>query len=92
MPIYEPKRARKLTGFFFILGGALFTSIILFFVVGFSLMTILGTRIPSGPIGDSFLIFSFVGGPIIGAIIGYVLYKKSKYSKPLFYSSYDKDS
>ena len=52
MPIYEPNRARKLTGFFFILGGAIFTSSLLFFVVGFALITIIGTRIPSGPIGE----------------------------------------
>jgi hypothetical protein len=85
MPIYNPNRARKITGFFFILGGAIFTPITLFFATGFALMTILGTKIPSGLIGDTFLIFSFGIGPIIGAIVGYTIFKRSKYSNPSFY-------
>ena len=85
---YEPNRARKITGFFFVLGGAMFTSIFLFFATGYLLMTILGTKIPAGPIGDAFLIFSFGIGPIIGCILGYVVFKKSKYSNPSLYSSF----
>lgn len=85
---YEPNRARKITGFFFVLGGAMFTSILLFFVTGYLLMTILGTKIPAGPIGDAFLIFSFGIGPIIGSVFGYAVFKKSKYSNPTLYSSF----
>jgi hypothetical protein len=87
-PKYDPNRARKLTGFFFVLGGAMFTSIFLFFALGFTLMSILGTTIPSGLLGTAFLVFSFLGGAIIGGIIGYLLFKRSKYSKPSFYSPF----
>jgi|WetSurMetagenome_2_1015567.scaffolds.fasta_scaffold208784_1 hypothetical protein len=87
-PKYDPNRARKLTGFFFVLGGALFTSIFVFFVLGFILMSILGTTIPSGLLGTAYLLFSFVGGAMIGGIIGYLLYKRSKYSDPHFYSPF----
>jgi hypothetical protein len=87
-PKYDPKRARKLTAASFVIGGAMFTSIFLFFVTGILLMTILGTRIPGGPIGTAFLLFSFVGGPIIGGIIGYYLSRRSKYSNPSFYSPF----
>jgi hypothetical protein len=85
---YEPNRARKITGFFFVLGGAMFTSILLFFVTGYLLMTILGSKISAGPIGDAFLIFSFAVGPIIGGIFGYAVFKKSKYSNPSLYASF----
>lgn len=85
---YEPNRAMKLTCFFFILGGAMFTSIALFFVTGFLLMAILGARIPVGPIGNTYLIISFIGGPIIGSIIGFLIFKRSKYSNPSLYTSY----
>lgn len=85
---YEPNRARKITAFFFVLGGAMFTSIALFFFTGYLLMTILGTRIPAGPIGDAFLAFSFGVGPIIGGIFGYLIFRKSKYSNPSLYSSF----
>ena len=88
----QPKanRAMKSTRFFFILGGAIFTSIILFFLVGFLLMTILGAPIPAGIIGDSFLLFSFGFGPIIGGFIGYLVFKRSKYSNPQLYIDYYK--
>jgi hypothetical protein len=85
---YEPNRARKITGFFFVLGGEMFTSIFLFFVTGYLLMTILGSKILAGPIGDAFLIFSFCIGPIIGSIFGYAIFKKSKYSNLSLYSSF----
>jgi hypothetical protein len=83
-------RARRLTAFFFVLGGALFTSIAIFFVAGFLLTIILGTHIPTGIIGDSYLTFSFGLGPIIGGIIGYLVFKKSKYSDPTLYTEYYK--
>jgi hypothetical protein len=51
-------------------------------------MSILGTTIPGGLLGTAFLVFSFVGGAIIGGIIGYLLFKRSKYSKPSFYSPF----
>jgi hypothetical protein len=85
-PKYDPNRARKLTGFSFVLGGALFTSIFLFFALGLILMAILGTRIPAGTLGNTFLFCAFGFGPIIGGIIGYMVFKRSKYSKPSFYS------
>ena len=85
---YEPNRARKLTRFFFVLAGAMFTSTLLFFVTGYLLITILGTKIPVDPIGDVFLIFSFGIGPIIGSVFGYAIFKKSKYSNPTLYSSF----
>jgi hypothetical protein len=66
----------------------MFTSIFLFFVTGAVLMAILGTRIPSGLVGTTFLLFSFVGGPIIGGMIGYLFFKRSKYSNPTFYSPF----
>ena len=87
-PKYDPNRARKITGFSFVLGGAIFTSIFLFFATGVILMTILGTRIPGGTLGTAFLLWSFGLGPIIGGLIGYILFKKSKYSKPSFYSPF----
>ncbi len=63
-------RAIRLTAFAFILGGALFTCIILFFVTGFLLMYILGTDIPADPIGDSYRAFSLGLGSVIGGISG----------------------
>ena len=81
-------RARKLTGVSFVVGGAIFTSILLFFTIGFTLVTILGKPIPSGPLGDAFLLFSFVGGAILGGILGYLLFKRSKYANPSFYSPF----
>ena len=86
----KAKRARRLTGFFFVLGGAIFNSILLFFATGLLLMAILGRHIPTGPIGDSFLLFSFGLGPIIGGIIGYLAFKRSKYSNPSLYTDYYK--
>jgi hypothetical protein len=85
---YDPDRARKLTGIFFVLGGAIFTSIFLFFTTGVLLMTILGTRIPGGTLGNAFLLWAFGFGPILGAVIGYIVFKRSKYSKPSFYSPF----
>jgi hypothetical protein len=85
---YDPIRARKLTGFSFVIGGAIFTSIFLFFSTGIVLMTILCTRIPGGILGNAFLIWAFVFGPIIGGLIGYIVFKRSKYSKPSFYSPF----
>ena len=87
-PKYDPKRARKLTAISFVIGGAMFTSIFLFFAIGVLLMTILGTKIPGGPIGTAFLLFTFLAGPIIGGSIGYLLFKRSKYSNPSFYSPF----
>ena len=85
---YDPNRARKLTGFSFVVGGAIFTSIFLFFTTGIVLMTILGTRIPGGTLGNAFLLWAFGFGPIIGGLIGYIVFKRSKYSKPSFYSPF----
>jgi hypothetical protein len=51
-------------------------------------MAVLGTKIPAGPIGDTFLYFSFGIGPIMGGIFGYIIFKKSKYSNPSLYSSF----
>jgi hypothetical protein len=85
---YDPNRARKLTGFSFVLGGAILTSVFLFFAIGVILMTILGTKIPGGTLGNTFLICAFGFGPIIGGLIGYMVFKRSKYSKPSFYSPF----
>ena len=88
LPRYEPNRARRLTEFSFIIGGALFGSILIFFLSGAILMQILGGPIPSGNFGNAYLLFSFVIGPFIGGAIGYIVYRKSKYSKPAFYSPF----
>ncbi len=79
---------KKLNRFFFILGGAIFGSITIFFVLGTLLITLLGGPIPSGSFGTAFLLFSFAVGPIIGGFIGYFIFKKTRYSNPELYSSY----
>ncbi len=88
-PKYDPNRTRKITVFSFVLGGAIFTSIFLFFATGVLLMAIIGTRIPGGILGNAFLLWAFGVGPMIGGIIGYIVFKRSKYSKSSFYSPFN---
>ncbi len=87
-PKYDPKRARKLTCYSYSVGGAIFTSIFLFFALGALLISILWQPIPGGPLGNAFWVLSFVGGAMIGGMIGYILFKRSKYSDPSFYSPF----
>ena len=67
---YEPNRARKLTGLSFTGLGAFAGLILGFFGAGFLLRTILGGPIPSGTIGNTFLIFAWIAAPIIGGFAG----------------------
>jgi hypothetical protein len=85
---YEPNRARTLTKISFIFLGAFFGGIIAFFATGFLLMVILGGPIPGGPLGNAFLIFAWIVAPIIGGFVGYLIFKRSKYSDPSLYSAY----
>ena len=79
-PRPNPDRARTLTKISFIVGGALYGAIITFFVVGFLLTAILGGPIPGGLLGNAYLAFSFIVAPIIWGYIGYLIFKRSKYS------------
>jgi LytS/YehU family sensor histidine kinase len=74
-----------LTKISFIVGGALFGGIITFFVAGFLLRAILGGPIPAGLLGNAFLAFSFIVAPFIGGYVGYLVFKRSKYSNPDLY-------
>ena len=85
---YEPNRARTLTKISFIFLGAFFGGILAFFAAGFLLIQILGGPIPGGPLGNAFLIFAWIVAPIIGGFIGYLIFKRSKYSDPSLYSGY----
>jgi hypothetical protein len=87
-PRYEPNRARTLTKISFIFLGAFFGGVIAFFATGFLLIQILGGPIPGGPLGDAFLIFAWIITPTIGGFIGYLIFKRSKYSDPSLYSAY----
>ena len=69
-------RARLYTTIFFIIGGATIGIPITFFITGFLLRAILGGPIPAGPLGDAFLIFSFIVAPFIWGYIGYLISKK----------------
>jgi hypothetical protein len=83
---YEPKRARTLTKLSFIFLGAFFGGIIAFFATGYLLITILGGPISGGPLGNAFLIFAWIVAPIMGGFIGYLIFRRSKYSDPSLYS------
>ena len=85
---YEPKRARTLTKLSFIFLGAFFGGIIAFFATGYLLITILDGPIPGGPLGNAFLIFAWIVAPILGGFIGYLIFRRSKYSDPSLYSVY----
>jgi hypothetical protein len=87
-PRYEPNRARTLTKISFIFLGGFFGGAIAFFGAGFLLIQILGGPIPGGLLGNAFLFFAWVIAPIIGGFIGYVVFKRSKYSDPSLYSGY----
>jgi hypothetical protein len=85
---YEPNRVRTLTKISFIFLGAFFGGIIAFFGTGFLLTAILDGPIPGGPLGNAFLIFAWIVAPIIGGFIGYLIFRRSKYSDPSLYSAY----
>jgi phosphate/sulfate permease len=85
---YEPNRARTLTRISFIFLGAFFGGIIAFFAAGYLLIEILGGPIPGGPLGNAFLIFAWIVAPIIGGFIGYLIFRRSKYSDLSLYSVY----
>lgn len=84
----DPNRAKTLTGLSFIFLGAFGGLIVGFFGVGSFLKIYLGGSIPTGLIGDSFLVFAWIIAPIIGAFIGYLIFKRSKYSKLSLYTGY----
>ena len=77
----NPKRFRNYAKISFIIIGIVWGSIIAFFATGSIFMMILGGSIPSGNVGNAFLTLSFGGGAFLGGCIGYIVYKKSKYSK-----------
>jgi hypothetical protein len=81
-------RDMALTEVCFILGGTLLTSIIVFYVLGYLLIKveIAGNFDILNSIGISFLVLSFVVAPIIGGIIGYFIFKHTRYSDPLHYN------
>jgi membrane protease YdiL (CAAX protease family) len=85
---YEPNRARKLTGLSFIGLGAFGGFLIGFFGIGFLAIAVLGGPISGGLLGNAFLTFAWIVAPIIGGYIGYLIFKRSKYSDPALYSSY----
>ena len=72
--------------------SALAGSIICFFGLGLVLVGINDTMVPvrlSGVIlFNSFIATSFSSGAIIGALLGYLFYKKSKYSKIRYYDPF----
>ena len=84
----EINRARTLTKISFIFLGAFFSGIVAFFAGGYLLIQILGGPIPGGPLGNVFLVFAWIVAPILGGFIGYLIFKKSKYSNPSLYSGY----
>ena len=69
-------RARLVTSVVFIFGFSALGIPITFFAVGFLLRAILGGPIPTGPVGDAFLIFSFVVAAFIWGYVGYLISKK----------------
>lgn len=75
----EPKpdidRAKRATTIIVTLGIAAFGIPVTFFSTGFLLRAILGGPIPTGPVGDSFLVFSFMIAPFIWGFIGYFIAK-----------------
>ena len=77
----SPSRLRNYAKISFIIIGIVWGAIIAFFATGSLFMMILRGPIPSGNVGTAFLILSFGGGAFLGGCIGYLVYKKSKYSK-----------
>jgi hypothetical protein len=77
--IPEPKpnfnRAKLITTIMVVFGTATIGIPITFFTTGFLLRAILGGPIPAGPLGDAFLIFSFIVAPFIWGFIGYFIAK-----------------
>jgi uncharacterized membrane protein len=76
----------------FIIGGACFAPAIAFFGGGLILLAVFTySDIPRTTLGpiifNDFLTFVYVS-PIIGGILGYLIYKKSKYSKITYYDPF----
>ena len=76
----EPKpnlnRAKLVTTIILVFGIATLGIPVTFFITGFLHRAILGGPIPPGPIGDAFLVFSFMVAPFIWGFIGYLISKK----------------
>lgn len=76
----------------FIIGGAYFAPAIAFFGGGLILLAVIPySNIPRTTLGpviwNDFLTFIYVS-PIIGGFLGYLIYKKSKYSKITHYDPF----
>jgi hypothetical protein len=64
-----------------ILLGIIWGAIIAYFAAGFLVKLILGGPIPGGLAGNVFVVLSCGVGAILGGVIAYLLFKRSKYSK-----------
>jgi hypothetical protein len=65
----------------FILLGIIWGAIIAYFAAGFLVKLILGGPIPGGLVGNVFVVLTCGIGAILGGLITYLLFKRSKYSK-----------
>ncbi len=87
-----PKRQMLGAKITFIAVGALAGAIICFFGVGLLLVGINVAGVPVRLAGvmtfNAFIAISFSAGAIVGALLGYLFYKKSKYSKIRYYDPF----
>jgi hypothetical protein len=65
----------------FILLGIIWGAIIAYFAAGFFVKSILGGPIPVGLVGTVYVVLSCGIGAVLGGVIAYRLFKRSKYSK-----------
>lgn len=84
----DPNRLRLYAKISFIIIGIVYGAVIGFFAFGALLMFLLGGPIPSGNVGTVFLLFSLIGGVLLGACTSYLAYKRSKYSKLEHYNPF----
>ncbi len=89
---WMPKRQMLGAEITFITVGALAGAIACFFGVGLLLVGINGAGVPVRLVGfitfNTFIAISFSLGAIVGALLGYWFYKKSKYSKIRYYDPF----
>jgi hypothetical protein len=81
---FKAKRDMALAGFLFILGGTLLTTFIVSYgsVMLYLLIEGFPHNFSMGPVLTCLTVLSLFDSPIIGGIIGFSVFKRTRYSNP----------